>query len=350
MPSMSEFGDRLRAELGEPRRVKRLGSSPRSKVWWTELPGGAAIVKQITGGTDAAQRFQRELTALRLADPAEPRVVPRLLAADVDANLLVLEYLDEGSPGPGWQLDYATTLARLHACANLRRESEQDTVLPDWDGPDDEDADDFLALANAWGVTVPDTAREELAALVRRLAVVATPALLHGDPCPVGNVLYTDTGVRFIDLEQASIGDGLIELAYLRIGFPTCYSSPETTPDLLREAEAAYRDTWRSATGTAITGNLADACTGWTIRGDALVERAHRQSRRQLRRLIDSNWRWGKASARERLAFRLEMTAECAVETEELAAVGLVCRDLREVMRTRWPKLRRLTAPELNYD
>lgn len=345
MHSISGYGQRLRDELGEPGRVEPLGSSPRSKVWRTRLRGGPAIVKQIVGGTDAAQRFQREVTALRLASAASPPVVPAVLGTEPAANLFVLEYLDEGRRGDGWQLDYAAALARLHACA--RDAAHPD--LPHWEGPDQADVDDFLALAATWEVPDDGAAREELIALVRRLPETAAPALLHGDPCPSGNVLYSPHGLRFIDLEQASIGNGLVELAYLRIGFPTCYSSPDPAP-LLSEAEAAYRDGWLAATGTPLTGGLADACAGWTISGDALVERAHRRDRRHLRELLDTDWAWGKATARERLAFRLEATAAIADGTEELRAVGALCRRLREAMRSRWPRLRRLTDAALNYD
>ncbi|ADD45211.1 aminoglycoside phosphotransferase family protein [Stackebrandtia nassauensis] len=338
------YGQRLHDELGAPTRVRKLGSSPRSKVWWAELTDGPVIVKQVVDGSDVEQQFQREHTALRLASRAKPAVVPRLLAADADERILVMEYLDEGRPGPDWQCQYAVALARLHASV------EADSGLPNWRGPDDNDVDDFLDLARAWRVTVPASARTELTDLVRRLADSAVPALLHGDPCPSGNVLYPADGLRFIDFEQSSVGNGLVELAYLRIGFPTCYSSPDTPRELLGQAEDAYRATWREETGTEVTGDLADACAGWTISGDSLVERAHRESRRHLSRLINSDWKWGKATARERLAFRLEVTADIAADSAELRTVAELCRNLREAMRARWPQLRRLTDPELNYD
>lgn len=345
MTSISGYGDRLIARLGVPRRVQRLGSSPRSRVWWAVLPDGPVIVKGIVGDGDAAERFRREVAALRLAGTARPPVVPRLLAADDEARLMVLEYLDEGRPGPGWQLDYATTLARLHACA-WTADGATPVELPRWQGPDDADVADFAELATAWGVTVSDSASDELTALTRRLAERPATALLHGDPCPVGNVLYSSAGLRFIDLEQAGLGDGLVELAYPRIGFPTCYSSPDTPPGPLREAEAAYRETWRAHTGTEADGSVAEACAAWTISGDSLVERAHRGAR-HLRRLRETDWKWGKATARERLAFRLTVTAAAAAE--ELPATAALCRELRAAMRDRWPRLRHLTDPELNY-
>ena len=343
MSTARVLSQRLSQRLGLPSKVRKLGSSPRSLVWWADMDGGAVIVKHVVGGGDASARFRREVAALRLADGARPAVVPRLVAVDEDAGIFVLEYLDEGRPAAGWQLDYAAALARLHACGPAAGE------LPRWDPPDGSDVEDVLFLARRWGVAAPRDAEAELEALVGRSAATDATALLHGDPCPCGNVLYTPEGIRFIDLEQSSVGNGLVELAYLRVGFPTCYSSPATPPGLLREAEDAYRETWAGLTGAPIVGSLADACAAWTIRGDGLVERAHRGRRRYLRKLAAKDWTWGKATARERLAFRLDVTAELAADSAQLAAVSALCRDLRDAMRRRWPSLRVLTDPALNY-
>jgi hypothetical protein len=42
--------DELRAELGEPRRVQRLRSSPRSRVWLVERADAPVVVKQLVEG------------------------------------------------------------------------------------------------------------------------------------------------------------------------------------------------------------------------------------------------------------------------------------------------------------
>lgn len=112
--------------------------------------------------------------------------------------------------------------------------------------------------------------RAELDALVLRLGRAPGNALLHGDPCP-GNDLHTTGGVRFIDFEQAAWGSGLMELAYLRIGFPTCWCVTASSEALLHRAEDAYRTAWHAETGAALPVDLTDACAGWLIRGDALV-------------------------------------------------------------------------------
>jgi len=110
------LGEDLRAVLGSPDVVRRLPSSPRSRVWLAEFDGSRAIIKQITGGADAGARFAREVTALRLARRVRPFVVPGVLGTEPGRLVMVLEYLAE--PGqesaPDWMTEYATALARLH--------------------------------------------------------------------------------------------------------------------------------------------------------------------------------------------------------------------------------------------
>ncbi|SHK65060.1 aminoglycoside phosphotransferase family protein [Actinacidiphila paucisporea] len=347
------FGDGLRDALGPPRRARRLGSSPRSRVWRVELGAGPAVVKQIVGGDDAGERYAREVAALRLALRAETPVVPALLGTDADARVMVLEHVGHRRPPAGWTVDYATALARLHASAG----PEVTGILPRWQGPDASDTGAFLGLADRLGVPVPPGVPAELDALTDRLAEAPGHALLHGDPCP-GNDLHTADGVRFIDFEHASWGSGLVELAYLRIGFPTCWCVTAAPEALLERAERAYLATWRAETGTDLPGlsaglspgpstgpglgtapALADACAGWLVRGDALVERAHRDGTDHLSRLPAEDWTWGTVTARERLAHRLAVVGRLTAGHPDLSGLSTLAAAFRERMLTRWPTL-----------
>ncbi|MFZ3567561.1 phosphotransferase [Streptomyces sp. BH097] len=296
------------------------------------------MVKQLVDAPEAADRYAREVAALRLAATVDPPVVPRLLDTDPDERVLVLEYVEHRHPGPDWRVDYAATLARLHAAGHTATEAET-RALPVWAGPTGDDVDAFLRLAATLGVPEPGGVRTELEALVGRLAGAANRALLHGDPCP-GNDLHGADGIRFIDFEQAALGDGLVELAYLRIGFPTCWCSTSPPPEELAEAEAAYRAAWREATGTEVRGEVTDACAGWLLRGDALVPRAERGTVDHLARVAAGDWEWGTATARQRLAHRLGIVAD----SDGLPALGRLAADLRATMLTRWPKLAPLPA------
>ncbi|MFD0339708.1 phosphotransferase family protein [Streptomyces sp. NPDC127117] len=335
MWSRLPFGNELRAGLGAPGRSRRLSSSPRSRVWRVQLAGGPAVVKQIVDGPDAEERYARELTALRLAARAEAPLVPALLGTDPGERVLVLEHLDHRRPSGDWIVDYASALARLHAVAR----PEDAGSLPRWPGPDEADVESFLGLAEALEVPVAPGVSGELDALVHRLGRAPGHALLHGDPCP-GNDLHTADGVRFIDFEQASLGSGLMELAYLRIGFPTCWCVTAAPAPLLDRAESAYRTAWHTATGTELHGDLADACAGWLLRGDALVERARRKTTDHLARIPDQDWKWGTATARQRLVHRLGVVGRLTADRTGLSGLSGLSTDMRRSMLARWPELR----------
>lgn len=329
------WGDALRAALGAPGRSRRLSSSPRSRVWRVERAGAPVVVKQIVDGPDADERYARELAALRLAAGAEPAVVPALLGTAPDDRVLVLEHLDHRQPSGDWIVDYAAALARLHAVAR----PEHTGVLPRWQGPDAADATSFLRLATALDAPVPPGAPGQLDDLVHRLARTPGHALLHGDPCP-GNDLHTTGGTRFIDFEQASLGSGLVELAYLRIGFPTCWCVTTAPVPLLERAEAAYRTAWRAETGDELHDDLTDSCAGWLIRGDALVPRADRRGADHLARIPVRDWKWGTVTARQRLVHRLGVVGGMTAAHDGLSGLSTLCADMRRQMLARWPGLR----------
>lgn len=330
MFSKAPVGEELQAELGRPRGVRRLPSSPRSQVWRAEFDGTRAVVKHLVAGPGADERFAREVAALRAAANAPAPVVPRLLGVDPAQRVLVVEYVEEQTPPAEWQIPYATALGRLHAAPTA------DVQLPAWSGPTSADIEAFLKLAAQLGTPVTDGVGAELEALTIRLtARTDRRHLLHGDPCP-GNDLHTPDGVRFIDFEQASLGDGTVELAYLRIGFPTCWCSTIPAPGLLAEAEAAYQE----ASGRQATaGEIADACTAWAIRGDALVPKAERETTDHLARLVEKDWKWGPATARERLAHRLGVVAALGDDGGQLAETARLAARLRAAMLERWPGL-----------
>ncbi|WP_030717222.1 phosphotransferase [Streptomyces griseus] len=286
------FDEALRSTVGIPKRSTLLDSSPRSRVWRVQLADRSlVIVKQITDSGDTAAdadtRFAREIAGLRLAGRAVgPAVAPAVLATDPSSRVMVLEHVDDLGRTDDWMPGYAEALARLHAL---------------------------------------------------------THALLHGDPCP-GNDLRTSDGVRFVDFERASLGNGLVELAYFRIGFPTCWCAMSVTGAPLAEVEDIYRTTWRGLTGHDVPGDLADACAGWLIQGDALVERAHRGTVDQFARVPTEDFTWGRVSARERLVHRLGVVAGLTRDHDHLRAVGRLSSTLAARLSAGPPALRPLPA------
>ncbi|MQA98027.1 MAG: phosphotransferase [Streptosporangiales bacterium] len=342
------------ARLGPVRGAEPLESSPRSHVWRAEMGGVPVVIKQLAEDPDADDRYAREVAALELAATADPPVVPRLLGADPEARVLILEEVGHHPPPADWIVGYATSLARLRATGTNALPGQGHGALPPWAGPSAlpgergglppwagpglRDVVAFARLAEGLGVTLNERARAEAEVLVERLADGSRRALLHGDPCP-GNDMYGPDGLRFIDFEQASIGDGIVELACLRVGFPTCWCSTAPEPGLLHVAEEAHRGAWRAATGTDVTGDLTDACAGWLLRGNGLVQRAERDGTDRFARVLERDWTWGVATARQRLAHRLDVVATMAAEHTPLAAFGELTRAMRTAIDTRWPGL-----------
>ncbi len=284
--------------------VELLGSSQRSHVW----ADGDRIVKQVIGDPAA---FTREVTALRLA--WHTGVVPRVLDVDSDTRTVVLERLRSDPPQEDWVVDYARGLARLHMATG----PEHAGLLPRQEVPDPEP---FLRFVRAMGVEA-GRAEDEL-----RFADTGKFDLLHGDPCP-GNDMYTEAGARFVDLEGAALGDGLTELVYLRMGFPTCATVTETPAELREAAEQAY------FAERGQTSPLEDACVRWLVQGDALVQRFDRDGTDHLAKVVDEDWFWYSTTARGRLMFR---TGVVATFTETHPHLSALAQRLLERMNQSW--------------
>lgn len=329
------ISESIRAELGRPVLVRRLDSSPRSDVWLVEFDGAPAVVKRITGGPDAAERHRNEVAALRLAGRVRPRPVAALLASDPAARVLVLEHLERAGPAPvRWSVQYATALARLHSAPT----AADGHGMPRYRGAGPGDVEAFLGLADRLGVPVPPSTAVELAGVLARLEGGAADALLHGDPCP-DNAIVTGDGIRFVDLEGAQRGPGVVELAYLRIGFPTCWCVAALPAAHVAAAETAYHDERRSLGHAGTPGDLTDACIGWLIQGDALVERARRRGADHLTAVTRRDWAWGTATARERLLHRLGVVTTMAAGRAHLAGIATLTNGMRSAAGQRWPRL-----------
>ncbi|WP_031000702.1 phosphotransferase [Streptomyces sp. NRRL F-5630] len=337
------FGEAPLSTVGTPEKATLLDSSPRSRVWRVRLTDERpVIVKQIVDGgdtgADADTRFAREAAGLRLAGRATgPAVAPAVLATDPSARVFVLEHVEDLGETDDWMPGYAASLARLHSLTG----PEDAGALPPAAGPTAADAESFLALARALDLSVPPRVHDELAGLLDRLDPTPHHALLHGDPCP-GNDLRTPEGVRFVDFERASLGNGLTELVYLRMGFPTCWCALSVTGAPLEEVEDVYRSTWRGLTGKDVPGDLADACAGWVIQGDALVERAHRGTADQLARVATEDFTWGPHSARERLVHRLNVVAGTTRDHDHLHTFGRLASAMAGHLLTLRPRPRAL--------
>jgi hypothetical protein len=148
---------------------------------------------------------------------------------------------------------YAIALARLHAeTTHLQAEYTEivRTAFPRANVPRRGKAG-ALPLGHGWidrvahnapslrGGTLPDREVMLIAQRLRRPGPWL--ALAHGDPCP-DNVLSTSGGrAELIDFEFATPGYALLDAAYWRMGFPTCWCAGHVPREVSNCIDRAYR-------------------------------------------------------------------------------------------------------------
>ena len=211
-------------------RFARLTGGVASDIWKVELPAGPVCVKRALAKLRVQQdwrapvsRSGNEVAWLETVGRIVPDSVPRVIAADRDANLFVMTYLDPAVYS-GWKqqlrdgiADAATAravgerLVRIHAAtagdpavaARFRTDEIFDAIrLEPY----------LLATARHYeGLGQPD-----IAAALRDLAAVTAAtkhALVHGDVSPK-NILVGPCGPVFLDAECAWYGDPAFDLAF----------------------------------------------------------------------------------------------------------------------------------------
>ncbi|WP_338673947.1 hypothetical protein V1460_13390 [Streptomyces sp. SCSIO 30461] len=77
------------------------GKQPAISRRRAELSGTPVVVKQLIDAPEAAERYAREVAALKLASRVDPPVVPMLVGTDPGERVLVLEYVDHQPPREG---------------------------------------------------------------------------------------------------------------------------------------------------------------------------------------------------------------------------------------------------------
>lgn len=252
-------------ELAEP---EDLGGSERSTVLRARVARNpfslprTLVIKHYgpRAGATAAESFAREAVSYQLftALAEDDRMCPELLAHDAEERLLVLEDLgdvttlaerlfgQDGTAAERALLTHARSLGRLHA-TTTGREADFDALLRRIGtscGEDPVAAETTAALRH-----LPQLLVERLGVRDRTAdAKVADHLtwLLEGpkhraftpaDLCPDNN-LITDKGVRFLDFEGGRIREVLLDVACLRVPFPSC-SCAFGLPRGMREAMLA---------------------------------------------------------------------------------------------------------------
>lgn len=205
------------------------------------------VLARVAPVEDQVAQFEIELARL-LAESGcpvaalEARVEPRVYERDGFTVTLWTYYEPVGPPEPS-PADYASALERLHA--GLRK---LDVPAPHFTDRVEQaqqlvaSRDRTPALADADRELLGDTLRDLRRAIGDR---DAAEQLLHGEPHP-GNVLTTQNGLLFIDLETCCRGPVEFDLAHAPAEVAAHY--PNVDQDLLRDCRTlvlAMITTWR---------------------------------------------------------------------------------------------------------
>lgn len=317
------------------------GRSTPVVVKRSNVPGG--ILPEWSGLALAA-----ELPAVRM-------LVPRLLAADEAANLLVMtdvaasgarrvgDVLFAPDAGDAEQVLAAAQVAlgRFNAAGTRRDSAQAGRRRPAPAPPPSRHAvnrlDEALGdlprvLASHLDGPVPEAVAAETA---RARACVSVPGpfttLTHGDPT-VGNLLYApEAGVRFVDLETAAYRHALVDGSFACLRYLYSVWARTIPLPLRRRLLAAYRtelarDCPEAADEAAFGDALVAACAAWLA---ALCLHLDRVGERDVR--------WGRATYRQRIVTGLRGFGVVADEYGRYPALADTAARLEEQLRDRWP-------------
>jgi hypothetical protein len=221
--------------IGSPVAVRLLGADPAAGVQMTEDLGTGTSLDDLLGRTDRAAaadglvRWARALGELHAATVGRADEYYRLRA----------------SLGP---VDPASHRTRL----------VERSVETAW-----------AALATGvaernWS-PVTDQVGADVAELLHTLREPGPfLALSNGDACPY-NSRITSEGVRFFDFELAGFRHCLLDGAFLRMSFPSCYRWGRLPDDVRTAAEDAYRAALGTFDDDAYRRGLVAACGAWAI-------------------------------------------------------------------------------------
>ena len=228
------FDDEVGTLLGVPvRRSSRLGGGDVAESYRCELGDGRTVFAK-THRAPPPGFFTTEARGLRwLREPAVIAVPEVLAVSDGDGSsrpLLVLEWIDEGRPGPATDADLGRALAALHrsGAPSFGREDRRTTGSRALPNDPCETWVEFYATRRleplhrlaAEAGALPDRSLAALRRVIDRLDVLGgpaePPARLHGDLW-AGNRLVDRSGRSWLIDPAAHGGHREFDLAMMRL-------------------------------------------------------------------------------------------------------------------------------------
>jgi hypothetical protein len=251
----------LRAEQElRPGRVARLA---------VDGLGVPSVVVKVADPDDPSRdraAIHSELAALELLGAVAPGVAPRLLAAEPDSGLLVLEDLGDGpslatylagddpARAEAALVAWAAALGTVHAASAGMADSfrQRRGALSRYDDRaerfslrgtplDRAQAGTSAALDELGLPALHAAAQQDVEAIAAELAEPGDLLVLTtGDPCP-DNGRMVDGAARFFDFEAAAYRHALLDGAHLWIPFPNCWCWRTPPPEVVDRMRSAYR-------------------------------------------------------------------------------------------------------------
>jgi Ser/Thr protein kinase RdoA (MazF antagonist) len=333
----------------------------RTDVFRLRLDGGRSVVLKRRGESreqgqhgGEAEGFGIELAALEYLNAMPVPVAPRLLGADTEAGIVLIEDLGRGPSLADSMLTgqydqahadliaYARALGSLHAWSRSRgaalaalraRYAPGAALEPAWMGAIERGREAFLGVAAALGLAT-DGAGDEISGLGALMSGSGPGGsgylgLVHGDACP-DNVRLTGGDCLIFDFETSGWGPVVLDAAYLLAPFPSCWCFGALPAAVAVPAMDAYRAQVRTAgieLGPDWDGAMAAAVAGWIIARGTVLTGA-----------LDEDSRWGTTGIRPRLLAWLRSFTGAAGQADVLPRLRTLAAELDEVLSRRWPQ------------
>jgi Ser/Thr protein kinase RdoA (MazF antagonist) len=283
--------------------------------------------------------FGVELAALEYLNGMPEPVAPRLLGADAEAGIVLMEDL---GPGPSLAdslltgdrprvradlVSYAGALGSVHAWS-MRRPREPRLGTPPWPGAVARGKDAFLGAALSLGLAAA-AAGTEIDQLLLMLDETGYHGLVHGDPCP-DNVRFLDGRCRIFDFEHSGWGAVVLDASYLLAPYPSCWCFGRLPAWVAAPAMSAYRGRLQAAgidLGPSWDVAMTAALGAWIIAwGDTIAK------------VLDKDAEWGTTTMRPRLLTWLRSFTDAADQSGALPGLRVLAGELHERLSARWPQ------------
>jgi Ser/Thr protein kinase RdoA (MazF antagonist) len=308
----------------------------RTHVVRLHLATGRSVVMKKRADHDS---FGVELAALEYLNGMPEPVAPRLLGADAEVGIVLMEDLGPGASLAGSLLvgdrsrvqadlvSYAEALGAMHAWS-MGRPRDPRLGTPPWPGAVARGKDAFLGAAVSLDLAAA-AAGTEIDQLSVLLNETGYHGLVHGDACP-DNVRFLDGRCRIFDFEHSGWGPVVLDASYLLAPFPSCWCFGRLPASVAAPAMSAYRGRLQAAgidLGPSWDVAMTAALGAWIVAwGDKITK------------VLEEDDEWGTTTMRPRLLTWLDSFTSAAGRSGVLPGLRILAGELHQRLSARWPQ------------